>query len=172
MNKILKTVLNIVKAVITLLLIIIILFNLYTLYMRYVKGEKQPVIMGYSYAVVISGSMADTINTDDMIITRRADKYNVGDIIMFNSGTSVVTHRIADIVNGEYITKGDANNASDPDPVNISDIKGKVEVIIPEAGKLIYFFTTPAGMLIMVLALFLILELPHIMYDKYEVMKE
>mgnify|MGYP000242502502 CR=1 FL=1 len=59
----------------------------------------------------------------------------VGDIISFRQGQSVITHRINEILEDTYITKGDNNNTTDDEPITYEQIEGKVEKVIPIVGK-------------------------------------
>ena len=139
-------------------LVIILAANCYMLFARFVLHEQQPDVLGYSSAVVISGSMSGSIEINDMIIIHEQDAYTTGDIITFYSGNSLVTHRIISETEEGFITKGDANNAADLQPVPITDVVGKVVVIVPKAGAAIQFLQTPLGMTILLgIAVLLIL---------------
>ena len=81
-----------------------------------------PRILPYQALVVRSGSMAPTIPTGSIVFYHResAAKVKVGDIIVFQkpgNANEKVTHRVQSIgtgPNGRYfITKGDANGATD-----------------------------------------------------------
>ncbi|RLF17595.1 MAG: hypothetical protein DRZ82_09645, partial [Thermoprotei archaeon] len=62
------------------------------------------------------------------------------DIIHFWDGQQFIVHRVIDIrVIGSYkffITKGDANEAPDPDPVPQTSVLGKMILVIPKIGWL------------------------------------
>ena len=73
-----------------------------------------------------------------------------GDVIAFYGGAgaaSIVTHRVVEnrVVMGEIVTKGDANESPDMNPVPYGHYIGKVERSISEAGKIASVFTSPAG---------------------------
>lgn len=104
---------------------------------------------------VQTGSMKPTINAGDLIIVKRADSYTKGDIITFYSGSgsskSTITHRIEDInKEGTYITKGDANSASDIDEIEEDSVIGKYAFRIPLLGHPINFLKTPLGFLLVI----------------------
>jgi signal peptidase len=95
------------------------------------------------------------------------DFYAVGDIITFGEDSKVqipTTHRIVSIrdVGGEpqYTTKGDANNAPDPDETPMSKVIGKVLLAIPYAGYILDFARQPIGFtfLIVIPALVIIID--------------
>ena len=91
----------------------------------------------------------------DLLIISRQDAYQVGDIVVYQSGRIAVTHRIVSISEDEVITRGDANNAED-DPIPPERIKGEVVLIIPCVGYLVNIIKTPLVTLaIIALAVFL-----------------
>lgn len=103
---------------------------------------NRPVIFAYVY----SDSMEPTISRyDAFIINPLARDYQVGDIIVFKAGDEWICHRIVGVIGGGYITKGDANVATDQMGggriVEEEDIAGKVvefmdsPVLLKEAGK-------------------------------------
>ena len=128
-----------------LLLAVTLASNLYALFARKVLHDPAPAVFGVSSAVVVSGSMSGTIEVDDMIFTKACRDYAVGDIILFRSGSSAVTHRIVERTEAGFITKGDANNAPDPQPVKPEAVVGKVVAVIPGMGLVIGFLQTPQG---------------------------
>lgn len=108
----------ILSVIIIILLIAFILFKL-----------NIPVF-GYRCFIVMSGSMESAISTNDLIIIKSSDKYNVGDIVTYKEENYYVTHRIVEINGSKVITKGDSNNVADS-AIDISDIEGKYVGKIP-----------------------------------------
>lgn len=88
-----------------------------------------PVIFSYHPLVVLSGSMEPTIKVGSLIYYKEKNDYNVNDIISFNIKGQTVTHRIVDELDDNYITKGDANESNDLNPIKKDNIKGKVSNI-------------------------------------------
>ncbi len=88
-----------------------------------------PVIFSYHPLVVLSGSMEPTIKVGSLIYYKEKNDYNVNDIISFNIKGQTVTHRIVDVLDDNYITKGDANESNDLNPIKKDNIKGKVSNI-------------------------------------------
>lgn len=89
--------------------------------------EKVPI----KYLVVKSNSMSPTLYVDDIIIIKRVKQYRVGDIITYNYNNEyLITHRIIEKKNNEFITKGDYNNSPDNESINIESVKGKVIFVI------------------------------------------
>lgn len=82
---------------------------------------------------VASNSMAPVFSMGDAVMLRQydLDDIEVDDIIAFRSGNKIIIHRVVDIDNGVYITKGDNNNDYDDLLLTIDDIEGVVEFRIP-----------------------------------------
>ncbi|WP_125143290.1 signal peptidase I [Clostridium transplantifaecale] len=99
-----------------------------------------PMIAGYRPVVVLSGSMEPTYHVGSVIYYKSADfaDIKVGDAITFRTGeNAMVTHRVAEKseLSGTFTTKGDANMTEDPNPVEYSQVMGKVlKFSIPMAG--------------------------------------
>ena len=90
--------------------------------------------------VIGSGSMENELNIGDATVytvSNGAD-IEIGDIIIFKSGSSRIVHRVWDIeyTNGEYrfYTKGDANENADPGYVTDANVIGIVKFKIPYVG--------------------------------------
>ena len=126
-----------------------------------------PRLLGYRVYNVVSGSMVPAIPQGSMVLVRPLDWSEIaeGDVIAFESNGSVVTHRVTKIhvVEGEFITKGDANEDADITPVPFDRLIGRVERHIPLLGEItahassvlgkIYLFgTLMCGVLFHVLA--------------------
>lgn len=142
---------RIVRTALIAVLALVLMCNLYFIAARALTGE-QPTLFGYSSAVVVSGSMSDTIDVDDMVIIHRQNSYSKDDIITYiNSNSNLVTHRIYEVTTDGYITKGDANNTPDKEIVTKDNVVGSVVMIIPKVGMVSYALKTPLGMLCIVL---------------------
>jgi len=95
------------KYMIFTLLIIFISFGYYS------RNKGKAInIFGNYISVVVSGSMEKTIKTNDFIIYKESDNYEVNDIIVFKVNDYLVVHRIIYEDENGYVTKGD-NNLSD-----------------------------------------------------------
>ena len=71
-----------------------------------------------------SGSMANTLKTNDYILVKKYNNYKKGDIVTFIKEDRIVTHRIVDINGSKITTKGDANLNVDK-PITKDKIIGK-----------------------------------------------
>ena len=144
------------------LLAFLLVCNIYVIAARYFTGVPQPAVFGWSWAVVVSGSMEPEIGVNDLIIVQEKEDHQTGDIISFESDGSIVTHRIAGIAAEGYLTQGDANGTVDPAPVPKEKVVGKVMCVIPRIGILIQYMQTPLGMMCFVLIGFLLIEIPYL----------
>jgi signal peptidase len=83
-----------------------------------------------------------------------------GDVISFRvSDDMLVTHRAEKIMDNVIITKGDANNAEDPDPVTKENYIGKTVFAIPHIGRLFDSLHTFKGALLLgIIAILLIIS--------------
>lgn len=126
-KKILKIILNVILVIILVFLICLLLLP----------------IFGINNKVVVSGSMEPNIHVGSLIYIRNVnfDNLKVGDVITYSLGDSTITHRIISIDYDSLtcITKGDANESIDLSAVTSSQIVGKVFIIIPLLGYVVYF---------------------------------
>ena len=108
-----------------------------------------PKLLGYEVYEVVSGSMEPEIPVGSILYVEGAKPEDVmpGDIIAFARDGSVVTHRVEEnrYVEGEFITKGDANKTQDMNPVPYENFIGKVVRSVPKAGKAAELFTSHQG---------------------------
>lgn len=111
----------------------------------------------YQVKVVKSGSMEPSIKTGAVVVIAPRSTYSVGDVITFGEDTKTqipTTHRIVKIEGDgplrSFITKGDANDSEDPQPVKLSDIRGKVILNVPYLGFILDFAKKPIGFALLV----------------------
>ncbi len=156
-----KIVAMVLELLLLLFLVLVLASNLYVVCIRAITGEEHPTVAGISWAVVLSGSMEPEVGLDDLIINVAQDSYQVGDIITFDDGTKLTTHRIIRETAEGFITMGDANNTEDANPVKPEQIVGKVCVNIPNVGLFIGFLRTPMGLICLVLLGLLVIEIDH-----------
>ncbi len=90
--------------------------------------------------LVASGSMRPGIDVGDVVIIAEAaaDVVREGDVIEFRRESATIIHRVIEIQEvGStkfFVTKGDANNAPDPEPVMSGQIIGKAVFTVPKIG--------------------------------------
>ena len=100
--------------------------------------------------------MEPGIPTGSLVCAKSADPAAVssGEVIVFRAGaasSSVVTHRVVEnqSEHSQLITKGDANQAEDREPVAYARFLGKVVAVFPGLGPLALFLSSPSGKFIM-----------------------
>ncbi|MBQ4634703.1 MAG: signal peptidase I [Bacilli bacterium] len=142
-----KKILNLIRIISLIVLAIIIGLNIYMWNANKILGDAMPMPSGFGAAVILSGSMEPALSIDDLIIVKKCDDYDIGDIIVYQRNYELIVHRIVEIDENNVITKGDANNIYDK-AIDISSIKGRVILTIPVAGKLIEFIKSPIGIII------------------------
>ena len=114
-----------------------------------------PRLLGYEIYNVLSGSMEPAIPVGSVVYVKAADPAEIreDDVIAFNSMGTVVTHRVTrnNVVEGEFVTKGDANEAEDLWTVDYDDLIGKVTFHAPVLGSLMEMYTTGIGKIYLLL---------------------
>lgn len=98
-----------------------------------------PRFFGITPDIVLSGSMEPSIPTGSIcFVDREADKYEIetDDVISYRlSNGTLVLHRVIGFdENGNYITKGDANDNEDFYPISPESFVGKAVFTIPYIG--------------------------------------
>lgn len=141
-TKVINVILKILNILIYIIIIPLVIYNSVILVKKYINTQQTPDFFGYKNFVIVSGSMQDTININDLVVIKVANQneLNVGDIISFKKDGIVTTHRINEIVqeDGEtrYVTKGDNNNTVDNEKVIFNEVEGKYQFKISGIGNL------------------------------------
>lgn len=98
-----------------------------------------------------------------------------GDVLTFvaNEDLLVVTHRVveADRENRCFITKGDANQVADVNPVLYENVLGVAQFSLPKLGYISMYLSTPSGKYVAIgigFALLLVMLLPELRSGKKE----
>lgn len=153
MKKIQKIIGKIVNVLIVMM-IIAILFCAYCVFSNKVLKNKYVNLFGYSIFEVVTGSMHGSIEIDDAVLVKIGSKYDIGDIITYQSGEDFITHRIVSIENNQIITKGDANNVND-NPIDSKLVLGKVVKVLPRLGVWKKVLLTPKVIALILVTLFI-----------------
>jgi signal peptidase len=128
-----------------------------------VASGGQSTIFGYSFEVVASGSMDPTISIGDLIVVKEESAYTQGEVVTYRDFEgNLITHRIIGVADdGQFITKGDANNVADNATVAPSQIVGELVLDIPGGEAIVDFARQPIvlGVLVFVLALLILAPL-------------
>jgi len=110
----------------------------------------------YKLIVVLSDSMNPSLSVGSLAIAKGVPQevLSVGDIITYHpldGRDTLVTHRISEKnTDNSFLTKGDASNAPDSNPVLYEEIVGKVVFSIPFLGYVFSFIKTPPGIITLV----------------------
>ncbi len=153
--------------VICIIVLPLLLYNISLVVQAIVDSSETPSFFGIKTYVVISGSMEPEIQIGDIVVAKNAknENLNVGDIICFRQGQSVVTHRISqkneegDDIN--YKTKGDNNNAEDTGTITKREIEGKVIKIIPKLGKVSLMLQNKIAIVVIIVIFYIYLMHAH-----------
>ena len=127
-----------------------------------------PKAMGYQLYTVVSGSMEPAIPTGSLVYIKYVEPKEIaeGDVIAFygsDADGSIITHRVVSnsTAMGQFITKGDANEENDMNPVTYNQYMGKMVRSIPKVGGIVQTVTGGSGKLAVacVIGLAIVLEI-------------
>ena len=136
-----KFAINLLIYMLYIIIIPIILYDIFLIIYTIINPNSTPDIFGYKTFSIVSGSMEPTININDIVIVKNADRKEIqkDDIITFKTQNEIITHRIKNIRNEDgvliYVTKGDNNEVTDIEEVQFNQIEGKYVTKIPKIGK-------------------------------------
>ena len=123
------------------------------------------------YEPVYTGSMEPAIPVGGIVVIKPVDPetLRIGDVICFRlSEPTSITHRIINITEEGFITKGDANEDPDTWIVKKENVVGKVIATIPYLGYLGHFVRTPIGFTLLIIipaTLLIIMEIKNIIKE-------
>lgn len=161
---------SVIGILICIILIPLLVMNITIIVKSYINPDEVPDFFGIKPFIVLTGSMEDTIGGGDLVITKETDPetLEVGDIISYSIGNSVVTHRIVEMTEVEgkpaFITKGDANNTEDEEPVTYDQVEGIYIFSLAGLGNIAMFMQTTKGMLICI-------GIPVVLFILYDVIR-
>ena len=166
------------RIVIYILIIPIIIYNISLIVFSIINKNETPCFFGIKTFVIVSGSMQPDLMIGDIVIVKNCDKndINVGDIISYRSGQSVITHRIVEFIESDgqtgYITKGDNNNVKDNVVVKFEDIEGKYIGKISNLGNVVLFLKNKIVIISIILIFYLIYVHELKVNEKIQIRKE
>lgn len=151
--------LTIIGTILCIILIPILIVNLTLIIKSYVNTDEVPSIGGVTPLIVLTDSMLPEISSGDLIITKRIEpsEVEVNDVIAFfdpaGNGSSVVTHRVIEIVTEDGVTKwrtrGDNNNTEDRELVPFENLVGIYRgTRIAGAGNVAMFLQSTPGLIV------------------------
>ena len=141
---------------------------------KFIRKSTVPTFLGYASLTVATGSMSGTIEKGDFIIVKKTNDYKIGDIITYaHPGEKIpTTHRIIQITpEGDYVTKGDANNAQDVRTVTKKEIVGEVVAVWHYFGIFVGWLLNGGGF-IYILAVLIIIALAVYLLKKFQATKK
>lgn len=125
---------NIIINVLTVLVLLVLSLIIIAKVNMIISGSNHFSVLDYSLFKVVTGSMKPAILENDIVLVKKKSNYKEQDIITYKSGDSFITHRIIQENNGNFIVKGDHNNAPDKETIKQDIIIGKVVIILKGLG--------------------------------------
>lgn len=157
-----KKIINYILTTITILLFVLT-FTILIVGIKANKENKIAKIFGYSYSVVPTNSMEDTINIGDIVISKEKNfsEIKIDDIVVFYSPEKKIhiVHRVIDIdSDGNLITKGDNNSNVDEEVVLEENYVGTIVKIIPNIGNLVLNYRNYIFIIIIIIFIYIIIR--------------
>ncbi len=113
-----------------------------------------PRLLGYQIYNVVSASMEPAVPVGSAVYVVEADPAELapGEIIAFMDNGSTVTHRVLENykISCEIVTKGDANEIADFEPVPYSAVIGRVKYSVPVLGNYMMVISDTMGKIYLV----------------------
>ncbi|MBP9727859.1 MAG: signal peptidase I [Candidatus Moranbacteria bacterium] len=120
----------------------------------FLLSSALPIPGGIKTFVVQSGSMEPAIGTGSVVVVKPAEQYQVGDVITFGPRSKTkppTTHRIVEVKDdGNYVTRGDANEDTDMRTVSRYEVIGKVLFSVPFVGYAVATAQKPWGFVLII----------------------
>lgn len=155
--------LTVIGTVLCLILLPVLIINCILIVKSYISQEV-PDVGGYLPLIVLTDSMYPVIESGDLIIchTAEPEEIQVGDVIAFfdpaGNGSTIVTHRVTEVTEDGWRTKGDNNNAEDRLTVRHHDLVARYNgTRIAGAGNVALFMQTTPGLVVCVVLPLLVL---------------
>lgn len=138
---------------------------------------------GVRLYTVQSGSMEPALSIGSLVIVKPQETYQKNQVITFKSKADInnprpentTTHRIVDVREVEeqqvYITKGDANDAEDIDPVLENQVIGSELFSIPWIGHIVSFARTREGLISLIVVPAVVIIYSEIINIKKELVR-
>lgn len=131
-----------------------------------------PTLWGYKPLVIISGSMEPILKVGGILYYKEIDtqEYKNNDIVVFKASKYLISHRIVEITDDGFITKGDANKNIDSNKVYFNKALGKgTNWSIPYIGYYADFIYKNKWILVIILIILIInSRFSHYMVEENE----
>ena len=122
--------------------IVIIIFVIFTLF---VLGMF---LAGYEPAIIVTGSMKPKMPVGTIAFIDKSypyEQFQTGDILVYTAGDIRVVHRVVEVNEKGYRTKGDAREKMDTATITKDIYYGKCVFYIPYAGLVVMAFQSTMG---------------------------
>jgi signal peptidase I len=98
-----------------------------------------------SYVIVAGASMEPLFEEGDLVVLRRAERYEVGEVAAYRSPElpALVLHRIVGRQGDRYVLRGDGNSFRDPVRPRASEFLGRPWITVPGAGPVLRWTRKP-----------------------------
>ena len=104
---------------------------------------------GQASHVMVNGiSMEPNYHTGDLVIVRKAETYQVGDVVTYRDAKmeQYVIHRIIGVEQEEFVLKGDNNSWVDAYHPTRDEIIGKQWIYVPKVGRAMQWLRAPLNL--------------------------
>lgn len=155
-------ILTVIGTLLCILLIPVQVINCTLIIKSFTNSGQVPGVGGTFPMIILTDSMVPEFESGDLIICHTVEPEDVqaGDIICFydpaGNGMATVTHRVQEVITDTdgslaWVTKGDANNTEDMQPVPAENLVGVYRSRIPGFGSIAMFMQTTQGLIICVI---------------------
>ena len=149
-KKLVSAFINLPITVLSMFLLLVLCLNISTLWSVSAIKRGEQVTSGYFCAIISSGSMAPTVSVNDLLLVKGEASYKTEDIITYvSSQGGLITHRVKELSEHGYITKGDANNIIDEE-IAAKRVLGRVVFVLPGFGGAIDGILSPVGITLLI----------------------
>lgn len=135
-GKLFKNLANAFTNVLIILSIALLVFSMYTAY-QFQEKPNDAYLFGYKPILVLTNSMQPTLTPNGIVIVKQAtyDDIQKDDILMYEIGDKLITHRVVDKTEDGIITKGDNNELQDAYVITEDNVRAKVVAVWNWAAK-------------------------------------
>jgi signal peptidase len=123
-------------------------------------GNQLPMPFGYGLSVVLSGSMEPALNVNDLVLIQETQDLQVGDVVVYQSGTELIIHRVIALEGENLVTQGDANQIPDQ-AITLDQVKGKLVGHVPKVGAVVRVLKRPWVILLILVVALGLMELSY-----------
>ena len=135
-----KTISKLISTIATIVIVLIILT---------LVPLTVPKLFGIKLYGIMTESMSPQYNVGGVVYVKsvEASSVKIDDVITYRTGRGEesVTHRVIGIEGDKFVTKGDANNVEDNNPVPYEKVVGHAMSKLPYAGYVVIYIKTPIG---------------------------